>query len=467
MDKDNFYKKIYNKLNKTLNIYKDETYNEEIIKKRTNYLIDTYLKDLDDYKSQMEDNTLMLEAQYEEISRIYEELTTILDISKLVFGNKDPRLSIEYIIERLKSSVIFKNIVVGEFVDFNNSLDFKPLFLDLIDLNYQDIIPLIELFRLKDNPKTILKEKDEINGNDTSFLLLPIKSQIKTWGFILLYGKTDNSFYLASDKKIMESVTEQIAFGFDTINYLDEKIEQQKINEQMKLAREIQSSLLPKKIPEIKNISTAAFYRSAYDVGGDYYDIIKINENEVLGLVADVSGKGIPAALIMSSLRAIVRSKVEENKGLMNMVTYLNKYLNKNIPDDRFVTAIFVLINSKNKTVQVINAGHNTTPYIKDGEMYYVESTGLPLGISEDLGYDIEPITYKDNFLMANFTDGITEARNENKEEYGQKRLEDVMKEINKQNTNVIVNSIIESVDQFAKDTSQHDDITLLIIKGF
>src|SRR6056297_2360495 len=112
MDKDNFYKNIYNKLNKTLNIYKDETYNEEIIKKRTNYLIDTYLKDLDDYKSQMEDNTLMLEAQYEEISRIYEELTTILDISKLVFGNKDPRLSIEYIIERLKSSVIFKNIVV-------------------------------------------------------------------------------------------------------------------------------------------------------------------------------------------------------------------------------------------------------------------------------------------------------------------------------------------------------------------
>lgn len=467
MDKDNFYTNIYNKLNETLNVYKDDIFEEEVIKKRTEYLIDKYLKELNNYKTQMEENTLILEAQYEEISRIYEELTTILDISKLVFANKDPWLSIESIIDRLRSSVIFKNIVVGEFVDFDNSLEFKPLFLDLIDLNYQNINPLIELFKNHNDPKTILKEKDDINSNDISYMLLPIKSQIKTWGFILLYGKTDNSFYLASDKKIMESVTEQIAFGFDTINYLDEKIEQQKITEQMKLAREIQSSLLPKNIPEINNISTAAFYRSAYDVGGDYYDIIKISDNEILGLVADVSGKGVPAALIMSSLRAIVRSKVEENKDIMNMVIYLNKYLNKNIPDDRFVTAIFVLINSERKCVQVINAGHNPTPYIKDGNLYYVESTGLPLGISEDLGYDIEEIFYEKDFLITNFTDGVTEARNENKDEYGLKRLENVMKEIKKQNTNVIVNSIIESVDQFAKDTSQHDDITLLIIKGF
>jgi sigma-B regulation protein RsbU (phosphoserine phosphatase) len=464
---DNFYDKIYAKLNETLNIYKDSVTNENVIKKRTEYLIDKYLKELSNYKGQMEENTLILEAQYEEISRIYEELTTVLEISKLVFANKDPRLSIESIVDRLRSSIIFKNIVVGEFVDYSKSLEFKPLFLDLVDLNYENINPLIQLFKTNEEPRTILKETDEINSNDVSFILLPIKSQIKTWGFILLYGKTDNSFYLASDKKIMESVTEQIAFGFDTINYLDEKIEQQKISEQMRLAREIQSSLLPDKIPEIDNVSTSAFYRSAYDVGGDYYDIIKISEDEILGLVADVSGKGVPAALIMSSLRAIVRSKVEENSDIMNMVTYLNKYLNKNIPDDRFVTAIFILINSKTKTVQVINAGHNTTPYIKDDTMYHVNSTGLPLGISEDLGYDIETITYKKEFLIANFTDGVTEARNEFKEEYGEKRLENVMKEISKKNTNVIVNSIIDSVDQFAKDTSQHDDITLLIIKGF
>jgi sigma-B regulation protein RsbU (phosphoserine phosphatase) len=464
---DKFYNKIYSKLNETLNIYKDSVTNEEVIKKRTEYLIDKYLKELSNYKGQMEENALILEAQYEEISRIYEELTTVLEISKLVFANKDPRLSIESIVDRLRSSIIFKNIVVGEFVDFSQSLEFKPLFLDLVDLNYENINPLIELFKANEDPRTILKETDEINSNDVSFILLPIKTQIKTWGFILLYGKTDNSFYLASDKKIMESVTEQIAFGFDTINYLDEKIEQQKISEQMRLAKEIQSSLLPDEIPEIDNVSTSAFYRSAYDVGGDYYDIIKINDDEILGLVADVSGKGVPAALIMSSLRAIVRSKIEENNDLMSMVIYLNKYLHNNIPDDRFVTAIFVLINPKIKKVQIINAGHNTTPYIKDDKIYYVNSTGLPLGISEDLGYEIETITYKKDFLIVNFTDGVTEARNEYKEEYGEKRLENVMKEISKKNTIVIVNSIIDSVDQFAKDTSQHDDITLLIIKGF
>ncbi|MDO7975668.1 PP2C family protein-serine/threonine phosphatase [Oceanotoga teriensis] len=461
-------KSLYSKLNNALKIYTDEEENVNVLYERINFLTDKHLSELNNYKIQIEENTMILQAQFEEISKLYEELTTVLEISKLIFSTKDPRLSIEQIVKRLKDTVDFKNVIVGEFVDFETqNVNFNPLYLELRDMNFENIEPILYLLKKIDSPKTILREKDSVNHTESSFLLIPIKSKLKIWGFILLYGKTDNSIFLASDKKIMESVCEQLAFGFDTINYLNEKIKQQKFDEQLKIAKEIQNSLLPKKIPNILNCQISAFYRSAYDVGGDYYDVIKINDNEVLGLLADVSGKGVPAALIMSSMRAVVRSRIEAGDSIDSLVKYVNNYLEKNIPDDRFVTAIFILLNSREKNVKIVNVGHNNCPIYLDSNEYTSVATGLPLGIFEDIDFKIEKYSYKSEFLFISYTDGITEARNEEKEEYGTKRLENLIKPIINENTNVIVNRIIDSVDNFVKSAPQHDDTTILVMKGF
>ncbi len=460
------YKRIYNKLNSILNAFSDDTDDTAELQERVDKLIDIYINELNNYKVKIEENTLILQAQFEEISRTYEELTTVLDISKMVFSVKDPRLAIENVVTRLKDVINFRNIVVGEFILSDDYHDFNLLYSEFLDADL-NILPLLNIMNRTKPIKTILKERDEINDYPDSMLLVPIKSQIKIWGFLLLYGKKDRSIFLASDKKILESVAEQLAFGFDTMNYLKERIKQQKMDEQLKLAKEIQESLLPKTLPTFEKIQLSTFYRSAFDVGGDYYDALKLSETKLFAILADVSGKGVPAALIMSSLKGVVRSKVENAADLGEVVNYINNFLSRSLPSDRFVTAIFVLVDSENKTLQVINAGHNESPFFIDGKFYSSKAGGLPLGILEDNAYSPEKFEYTEDLVFFTYTDGLTEARNPKKDEYGWERLQSLMQLIKRDNTDVIVNSIIDSVDTFVENAEQHDDTTLLAIKSF
>jgi len=463
-----YLENTYNKLNDILKVYNDKIFEEDEFKKRIDLLIGHYVNEIENYKNQIEENTIILQAQFEEISRLYEELTTVLDISKTIFSVKDPRLAVDSIINRLKNSVDFRNVIVGEFVNFSKKdITFNPIFLDLIDMEFQSIDPILKTFMNMENKRTLLREKDDINNKNTSFIMVPIQSKIKIWGFILLYGKKDNSFFLAADKKIMESVAEQLAFGFDTMDFLQDKIKQQKMNEQLKLAKQIQESLLPTKIPEFSDIKASAFYRSAYDVGGDYYDIIKVNDNTLFGLLADVSGKGVPAALIMSSVRAVIRSRIEGGDSIETLVKYINNYLAKNIPDSTFVTAIFILLNCKEKHVKIINAGHNPSPVFVDDKYIISSASSFPLGIVEDTEYSVEHYDYKNYFTFITYTDGITESRNSEGEEFEYKRLENLIKNIYKENTDLIVNRIIDTVDTFVNDAPQHDDTTMLVIKSY
>lgn len=460
------YKRIYTKLNSILNAFSDDTDDIAELQERVDKLIDIYINELNNYKVKIEENTLILQAQFEEISRTYEELTTVLDISKMVFSVKDPRLAIENVVSRLKDVINFRNIVVGEFILIDDYHDFNLLYSEFLDADL-NILPLLNIMNRTKPIKTILKERDEINDYPDSMLLVPIKSQIKIWGFLLLYGKKDRSIFLASDKKILESVAEQLAFGFDTMNYLKERIKQQKMDEQLKLAKEIQESLLPKTLPTFEKIQLSTFYRSAFDVGGDYYDALKLSETKLFAILADVSGKGVPAALIMSSLKGVVRSKVENAADLGEVVNYINNFLSRSLPSDRFVTAIFVLVDSESKTLQVINAGHNESPFFIDGKFYSSKAGGLPLGILEDNAYSTEKFSYMNDLVFFTYTDGLTEARNPKKDEYGWERLQSLMQLIKRDNTDVIVNSIIDSVDTFVENAEQHDDTTLLAIKSF
>ncbi len=460
------YKRIYTKLNSILNAFSDDTDDIAELQERVDKLIDIYINELNNYKVKIEENTLILQAQFEEISRTYEELTTVLDISKMVFSVKDPRLAIENVVSRLKDVINFRNIVVGEFILIDDYHDFNLLYSEFLDADL-NILPLLNIMNRTKPIKTILKERDEINDYPDSMLLVPIKSQIKIWGFLLLYGKKDRSIFLASDKKILESVAEQLAFGFDTMNYLKESIKQQKMDEQLKLAKEIQESLLPKTLPTFEKIQLSTFYRSAFDVGGDYYDALKLSETKLFAILADVSGKGVPAALIMSSLKGVVRSKVENAADLGEVVNYINNFLCRSLPSDRFVTAIFVLVDSESKTIQIINAGHNESPFFIDGRFYSNKAGGLPLGIVEDNAYSAENFSYTDDFVFFTYTDGLTEARNPKNEEYGWERLQSLIQLIKIDNTDVIVNSIIDSVDTFVENAEQHDDTTLLAIKSF
>ncbi|OQY10416.1 MAG: hypothetical protein B6I29_01415 [Marinitoga sp. 4572_148] len=465
MDKASLYGlEIYHELNDKIKYYEDEPKSLEEITTRVKILIEQLFEESENYRIQLEEFSLQLEAQVEELSKLYEELTAVLDIGKILHEYLDPRNSMDKILERIKDIISYENIIIGEFSDFPPGKDFSILHADLKELDFEKTIELIEYLRLKNKIKPLIFEKNPITQEEIPIMFIPIESHIKIWGFFLFYG-SKKGIFTAGNRKIMESVAEQIAFSYDTLDFLNKKIEQEKLDEQLRIASEIQKSLLPKEIPQIENVDISAFYRPAYDIGGDYYDVVDL-EDKIFLVLADVSGKSVPAALIMTSFRSILRHELEKNSDLTTVISNLNDYISKEIPQDRFVTAIFMMLDYKNKTIEMINCGHNPTLIIKDEELLTFEAEYMPIGIMEGFIFESQQLDYNNYVNIALYTDGITEARNEESEEFELERLIEGFKSNADKSSKEIVSAIIERLDEFVGKAAQHDDTTLMIIKS-
>ncbi|WP_129409877.1 GAF domain-containing SpoIIE family protein phosphatase [Marinitoga lauensis] len=356
---------IYRELNDKIKYYKDEPKDLEEIKNRVKILIEELFIESENYRMQLEEFSLQLEAQVEELSKLYEELTAVLDIGKILHETLDPRTSMESILERIKDIITYDDIVVGEFSDFPPRKDFKILHADFNSLDFEKTVQFIDYLNESNKVKPLIFERNPLTNEEIPIMFVPIESRIKIWGFFLFYG-SKKGIFTAGNRKIMESISEQIAFSYDTLDFLNKKIEQEKLGEQLRIASEIQKSLLPKKIPQFESVDIEAFYRPAYDIGGDYYDVVDLGEKVFL-VLADVSGKSVPAALIMTSFRSILRHEIEKEHDLTTIVSNLNDYISKEIPQDRFVTSIFIMLDYKNKNIEMINCGHNPTLILKDG----------------------------------------------------------------------------------------------------
>jgi serine phosphatase RsbU (regulator of sigma subunit) len=246
-------------------------------------------------------------------------------------------------------------------------------------------------------------------------------------------------------------------------------IEKEKLEQELETARKIQAVLLPKDDPQVEGYEIVSFYKSAKEVGGDYYDFHEVKE-DLLGLtVADVSGKGIPGCLGMVMTRSILRSQIYLADAY-KVISKTNALLYKDIKRGMFVTMFFALLDLKKRTLNVANAGHN--PLIighKDGTVDMFNPPGIALGLDKGVRFDKKtkavdiPLKSGDVFVM--YTDGVTEAMNPKEEEFTEEKLAEVVGKnvnLNAQEMNdVIINELMDFVD----GAGQHDDITLMTVK--
>ncbi|SHE86340.1 sigma-B regulation protein RsbU (phosphoserine phosphatase) [Marinitoga hydrogenitolerans DSM 16785] len=465
MDKATAYGlEVYHELNDKINYYSDEPSELEEIKNRVKVLIEKLFDESENYRIQLEEFSIQLEAQVEELSKLYEELTAVLDIGKILHETLDPRKSMEKIIDRINDIILYEDIIVGEFSDYPPGKDFSILHADFNILDFQKTVDIIDYLSLSKKIKPLIFEKHPLTNEEIPIMFIPIESRMKAWGFFLFYG-SKSGLFTAGNRKIMESIAEQIAFSYDTLDFLSKKIEQEKLDEQLRIASEIQKSLLPEKIPEFEDIEIEAFYRPAYDIGGDYYDVVDLGEKIFL-VLADVSGKSVPAALIMTSFRSILRHELEKTSDLTTVVSNLNDYISKEIPQDRFVTSIFMMLDHKNRSIEMINCGHNPTLILKDDELLSFEAEYMPIGIMDGFIFESQKLKYDKDINIVLYTDGITEARNEESEEFEIERLTEIFTKNKDKSSKDIVNIIIKELDKFVGKASQHDDTTLMIIKS-
>ncbi|MCQ1538102.1 SpoIIE family protein phosphatase [Methanocalculus taiwanensis] len=243
--------------------------------------------------------------------------------------------------------------------------------------------------------------------------------------------------------------------------------ERERLSRELEIARSIQESFLPDRAPIIKGFDLAAKSIPALFVGGDFYDFIPIGEGRFGLVIADVSGKGVSAALFMALSRTLVRASTADEPSPAVAITQANRLICEDSKTSMFVTLFYAILDANEKTLTYVNAGHNPPVFLRgdDHSITLLKAEGIALGVIEDIELETVELPLHENDLLVLYTDGVTEAENENEELYGEERLEAVLKTIQNKTAAAIISSIVEDISAFAGDHPQSDDITLLVMK--
>jgi anti-anti-sigma factor len=250
-------------------------------------------------------------------------------------------------------------------------------------------------------------------------------------------------------------------------------VEQERLQKEMQVAQEIQHTLLPKRVPEIGGYDIASYYKAAKEVGGDYYDFVKVDDDTLGVVVADVSGKGVPGSLVMTMIRTALRMEARGNYSAAEVMARMNDFVTEDMKKGMFVTIFYSILDSKNRIISYASAGHN--PMIlyraETDETYFLNPRGFPVGISlpDDTLFrrsiDVEKIKLKKDDMLVIYTDGVTEAMNENRDQYGEERLIELIKASGKLSPQEFIDRLSEHIKEFTGDQPQNDDITVVAIK--
>ena len=319
---------------------------------------------------------------------------------------------------------------------------------------------------LESNLKTTLREAQ-------AEVVFPIDAGDHTTGGIVILGpRPGNLSYSESDLEFGMGLVAQAAVAFENSWYFREAVERKKVEQELALAASIQQNLFPARLPKMAALGLAARNRPARICGGDYYDALRISGQTHLICVADVSGKGLPASLLMSNMQATMRALLGRIPSLTELATLTNSLLYATTPDNKYVTAILVELDPETGKGRYVNAGHQDCLLMRAcGEVEWIKSTGTPLGMMapdiielmapySEQGFELHP-----GDLLALFSDGVTEAHDKDDNEFGEERLAQFMRPIRNEPAETLVDKIFCELDRFAGSAPQYDDITLFIIK--
>ncbi|MDD4857158.1 MAG: anti-sigma factor antagonist, partial [Candidatus Krumholzibacteria bacterium] len=286
-------------------------------------------------------------------------------------------------------------------------------------------------------------------------------------------GSLNDEIKIEGPKEIGEIAR---AFNEITSKFRDAQknvVEQERLQKEMQVAQEIQHTLLPKRVPEIGGYDIASYYKAAKEVGGDYYDFVKVDDDTLGVVVADVSGKGVPGSLVMTMIRTALRMEARGNYSAAEVMARMNDFVTEDMKKGMFVTIFYSILDSKNRIISYASAGHN--PMIlyraETDETYFLNPRGFPVGISlpDDTLFrrsiDVEKIKLKKDDMLVIYTDGVTEAMNERREQYGEERLIQIIKRSGKLSPQDFMDRLSDDIKAFTGDQPQNDDITVVAIK--
>ena len=269
-----------------------------------------------------------------------------------------------------------------------------------------------------------------------------------------------------TDLQILSFFADAASMSIEKAMLHHEILEKKKVEKQLQIASEVQSRLLPQSPPKVKGYEFAGLCIPTYEIGGDYFDYIQIDEDNLAITVADISGDGIPAALIMTAFRALLRSHIKIYKDPSDLMMFLNTQLSDFTRKKDFVTAFYGILNTKNHSFIYTNCGHNPPLLFRtDGSVELLDLHGPSLCIIDNVNFETGIVNFNPGDQIVLYTDGVTEVFDNNKEEFGLDRLIDVIKPSIKITADSLLNKIIKETKQFSQSEFYKDDYTLVIVK--
>jgi serine phosphatase RsbU (regulator of sigma subunit) len=297
-------------------------------------------------------------------------------------------------------------------------------------------------------------------------VLLPLVTKSGLIGFLVISCKTNGEDFTAEELELLGNFSSQTALVAENLELLEDKIEKKKLEEQLRVARDIQVGLLPHEIPDVPGLEIHGLIRFCLDVAGDYYDIIRLRDGRVVLAVGDVAGKGVGPALLMANLQASLRTTQEVGVSLAESAEKINRLVFENTPSELFITFFMASVDPETGKMDYVNAGHNPPMLIRtDGRVTRLSTGGMLFGVSPDAVFghgelDLHP---GDTLLM--YTDGVSEAMSPSEEEFGDDRIAEIAVENRSLPLPTLLSTIEHSVEEFHGSATYSDDFTLLAVR--
>lgn len=390
------------------------------------------------------------------------ELSALLEITQAINDNL-PEVSLYKIygfilranlqIKKLALFVKDEQWVCKE--NYGTNTDFFSAALDEIFLE------LTEMQRIKHYEK---------GGRFTEFdLVIPVMHKNEVLAFVFVGGLESDEKHSQynSDTSFIQTLSNIILVAIENKRLARKQLEQEAFRKEMEIARGVQQLLFPKTLPHRQDLKVTALYLPHQDVGGDYYDYVEIDEDQFVLCIADVSGKGVPAALLMSNFQAALRTMVRHSTDLKEIVTELNYQTARNARGENFITFFIARVDRKKKEVWYVNAGHNPPIMILDANKPQLLELGTTiLGSFEPLPFlRVGKVIYEQSFMFFSYTDGLTETFSEKGEPFGLERVIEVVADNMVSSLDQTNGELLKELNKFRGRISYNDDITLLSCK--
>jgi sigma-B regulation protein RsbU (phosphoserine phosphatase) len=300
-----------------------------------------------------------------------------------------------------------------------------------------------------------------------SQLTVAMRFRDKAIGVLRLYSPRPKHFD-EDDIGLARAVASQCATAITNARLYAEAVEGERMAEQMRLAGVIQRRMIPQKAPLIPGLDIAATYIPCFDVGGDFYDFFKTDDSRLVVAIADVIGKGIPAALMMSCFRGAVRAYTDTQcctEAIQEIVGRLNRMAARECASGEFLSLFYGIVDAKDMTITYCNCGHEPTMLIRDNAITQLEKGGLVLGVDSQARYEIETVALEDDDCMLFYTDGLADAANFEGEHWGIENLRKSATKFAQDPARQMVDNILAYRRRFVGLARQIDDTSIIAIK--